>query len=206
MRALPLLIVLAGLRADAHPVRDDNPFRPQPACRRDTSWKKFSSCQLRRTKFELLQDLPKAKLVAVDLQSVSRVGKRLELYLLRADGWVKAQFHAETNSTTELLEFIELPFDVYRLDVGFTSQTWVSLDEVSSRPAIIKRRMTYVCSPTGICRNVTAGCEVIVHGKAVALFRGVPQWDGSNLALRGDARNTNRYCVKPPQLIDASDE
>lgn len=207
MRWLPLVIVLASLHADAKPRRvdRDDGYKPVHVCRREASWKKFAACQLRGARFEMLQDLPEVKLLAVALPGHSRRGNRLELYVLSAGAWAKLAFYAETNATSELLGFHELTNDAYRLDVGSANHTWVSLDQLSSRPAILKRQLTYVCSLGGGCRSVVTGCEVIVHGKAVALFRGEAQWDGNGLKVRGDARNTNRYCVKPPHMIDTSE-
>jgi hypothetical protein len=206
MRWLALFVVLASLRADAKPRRvdRDDDYRPPPVCRGEARWKKFAACQLRTATFAILHDLPKAKLVAVELPVHSRGGKRLELYVLGTSGWIKASFYAETTAS-ELLAFLELASDTFRLDVGSASHTWVSLDQTSSRPALLKRQITFVCSSDGVCRNVVSGCELIVHGKAVALFRGVPQWEGSSLMIRGDARSTNRYCPKPPALIDTSE-
>jgi hypothetical protein len=43
---------------------------------------------------------------------------------------------------------------------------------------------------------------VLVRGKAVSTFRGVPSWTGSKIEIRGDGRGTNRYCTKPPNLIE----
>lgn len=207
MRWLPLVIVLASLHADARPRRidiDDAPV-PAPACRSEASWKKYAACQLRGARFEILHDLPAVKLLAVALPGPSRRDDRLELYV-RSDGaWAKVALHAVTNATSELLAFHELATDTYRLDLGFANHTWVSLDQASSRPAILKRQLTYVCSLATGCRSAVTGCDVIVHGKAVALFRGEAQWDGKVLTIRGDARSTNRYCTKPPTLIDTSE-
>jgi hypothetical protein len=207
MRWFAILVVLASLRADARPRRIDraDDYRPPPVCRGEARWKKFAACQLRNATFEVIRDLPKAKLVAVELPAHSRGGKRLELYVLGTRGWLKgSSFYAET-TTSELLAFHELANDTFRLDVGSAHHTWVSLDQTSSRPAVLKRQVTFLCSSDGVCRSVVTGCEVIVHGKAVALFRGVPQWEGASLTIRGDARSTNRYCPKPPALIDTSE-
>lgn len=116
----------------------------------------------------------------------------------------EVELHGETNATSELLGFRVLAPDTYRIDLGEANPTWVTLDEVSARPALVKRQYTYVCASAG-CRAVMTSCDVLVRGKAVATFRGEPVWNGSTLPLRGDARNTNRYCTRPPQLIDVSE-
>jgi hypothetical protein len=204
MRWLPLLIVLASLRADARPARlDDDYYKPEPVCRGAT-WQKFARCQFKKMKFELVHDLPAAKLVSYDV-TYARGSKRLELFLLAGGTWVKSSFYAETNASSELLSFQAVTGEAYRLDVGFASSTWVTLDEVSTRPALLRRSYTYVCSAAKACRTVQTSCDVLVHGKAVASFRGVPQWNGNELRVSGIAQNTNRYCAPPPNLL-APDE
>jgi hypothetical protein len=201
MRWLPVLIVLASMRADARPARlEDDYYKPEPTCPRGASWQKFARCQFKKLKFELVQDLPAAKLVSYELTYV-KGSKRLELYLLSGGAWIKSGFYAEANASSELLAFQPVSGDAYRIDVGFASATWVSLDEVSSRPAILRRSYTYVCNLANACRTVQTSCDVLVHGKAVASFRGVPKWDGHDLRLGGVAQNTNRYCPSPPSLV-----
>jgi hypothetical protein len=154
-------------------------------------------------KFELVEDLPAAKLVAYEA-SYARGSKRIELYLLTSGGWIKSGFYAEMNASSELLRFQPVTSDAYQIDVGFASPTWVTLDEVSTRPAMLRRAYTYVCTAND-CHTVQTSCDVLVHGKAVASFRGVAKWNGSELRLSGIAQNTNRYCGAPANL-SAPDE
>jgi hypothetical protein len=199
VRWLPLLIVLASLRADAHPVRfDDDYYKPPPACPRQANWDKFARCQLKKTKFQVLHDLPAAKLIGYDLDQ-TRGSKRLELYVLSGGTWIKSGFYADTNPSSELLDFAAVTGNAYRIELGYASSTWVTLDEVSSKPAMLRRTYTYVCTAT--CRSVQTSCDVLVHGKAVASFRGVATWNGSELKLSGVAQNTNRYCGAPANLL-----
>lgn len=197
--------VLAGaLRADAKPARPrhdfdlDDRYKPPPVCKPTSDWSKFSRCFLARAAFELVKDLPAAKLVAVD--PGTRGTKRLELYVLANKAWMKTSFYAETTPTIELLAFVVLADATYRLDMGHANASWVTLDEVGTRPALLRRTFTYVCS-AATCRQVLTGCEVLVHGKAVASFRGEPIWDGRMLKLRADTRNTNRYCTVPRSIL-----
>ena len=204
MRWLPLLIVLASLRADARPARlDDDYYKPAPVCRQ-ANWQKFARCQFKNMKLAVIHDLPAAKLVGYE-SNYARGSQRLELYLLSSGSWVKSSFYAETNQNSELLGFQSVTGEAYRLDVGFAQSTWVTLDEVGTRPAILRRSYTYVCSIAKACRTVQTSCDVPVHGKAVASFRGVPKWDGNELRVSGVAQNTNRYCPAPPNLV-APDE
>lgn len=198
MRWLPLLIVLACPRAEARPARLGEYYQPPPGCGATPSWPKFARCQFAKTKFELVHDLPTAKLVSSD--SYARGNKQLALYLLVNGKWTKSGFYAETNATNELLGFQALGKNAFRIDLGFASSTWVTLDEVSARPAILRRLLVYVCSPNG-CRTVQTSCDVLVHGKAVASFRGVAKWDGRELRVAGVAQNTNRYCAVPQNLV-----
>jgi hypothetical protein len=200
MRWLPVLIVLVSLRADARPARlDDDYYKPQPTCPRVANWTKYARCQFKTLKLELLHDLPAAKLVSYET-NYARGSRRLELYLLSRGVWIKTGFYGETNASSELLGFQRMSGDAYRIDIGFASASWVSLDEVSTRPAMLRRAFTYVCTAAS-CRTVQTSCDVLVHGKAVASFRGVPKWDGNELRVSGVAQNTNRYCMPAPNLV-----
>jgi hypothetical protein len=201
MRWLPLLIVLASLRADARPARLDHDFyKPEPPCPRIASWTKFARCKLKNTKFELVHDLPAAKLVSYEI-NYARGTRRLELYLLANGAWLKSSFYAEVIlANSELLGFQALTGNAYRIDVGYATSTSVTLDQVTTRPALLRRQYTYVCNATSNCRTVQTACDVLVHGKAVASFRFEPSWNGSELKLTGIAQNTNRYCPAPPGL------
>jgi hypothetical protein len=201
MRWLLPLIVLASFRADAHPARfDDDYYKPPPVCKPSASWPKYARCQFKKLKVDLLQDLPTVKLVTYELD-YARGSKRLELYFLVGKSWTKSSLYAETNASNELIGFQALGGDAYRIDLGFAQQTWVTLDEVGSRPAILRRSYAYVCTPTSGCRAVQLSCDVLVHGKALASFRGVAKWDGRELRVKGATQNTNRYCAAPPNLV-----
>jgi len=217
MRWLPLVIVLVWSSAAARPVRIDDEFfrddvrfrkgrKPKPyppPCKQTTSWRKYTKCQLKGLDIEVIQDQPTLKLIAYKTNySTSKV---IALHFLSDKAWVQSGFYTEVNATTELLGYRKAG-ERYRLDVGYATPTWVTLDEVSTRPALLRRQFTYFCSPTAGCLSVMTACDVIVHGKAVSSFRGEPVWEGNNLKVRGNASATNRYCTKPPNLIDVSDE
>lgn len=219
MRLLPLLIVLAGVvdsaRAYAHPVRLDDDFDvfesrrfkksrkpPPPPCKPTSNWRKFAKCQLKGLEIEIIKDQPKLKLIAYKTQYQN--ARYVSLYFLIGNTWQQSGFYSELNTTTELLGY-RADGERYRIDVGYATPTWVTLDEVSSRPALLRRQFAYFCSPTLGCPSVMIACDVLVHGKAVSSFRGEPTWEGNALKVRGNASATNRYCTKPPNLIDVSD-
>ena len=219
MRWLPLLLVLVWASAAAHPVRLDDdifdrdvrfrkgkrPYKPYPPpCKPTSSWRKYTKCQLKGLELEMLQDQPTMKLV-VYKTPYNPNSKVVALHFLSGNAWVQSGFYTELNTTTELLGYRKAG-ERYRLDVGYATPTWVTLDEVSTRPATLRRQFTYFCTATGGCPSVMTACDVIVHGKAVSSFRGEPVWEGNMLKVRGNASATNRYCTKPPNLIDVSDE
>ena len=185
---------------------DDDYYKPTPQCPKTSTWAKLQKCQFANAEdVKLLRDLPNAKLVAYALRGYNAQQRRLELYVLAKSGWMKTGFYAETSPNAELLGFEAVAGDVFRLDMGYASSTWVTLDEMNTRPAMLRRRYTYFCSMTHGCRSVLSACDVLVHGKAVSTFHGDVRWTGTQLEIRGDGRGTNRYCTKPPNLIEASE-
>jgi hypothetical protein len=209
MRWLAALIVLASLDASARPRRDDDfyydreLYKPPKPCKRTANWTKHARCQFKTLdNVTMLHDLPGAKLVAYDAGADGR--RRLELYLMSSGAWVKSGFYAETNPSAELLDFAALPDDTYRIDMGYANATHVTLDEVGSRPAMLRRQYTHFCSITHGCRTAHTSCDVLVHGRTVATFRGTAMSNGGTVQILGDSRATNRYCVKPAGLVETS--
>lgn len=202
-----LALVLAPRTGDTHPVRIDRELRRplQPPCPRTRSWTTFSRCIFKGQQHRVIAGASGAKLVSLDAGDSPEV-RRLELYLLAKDTWVRSNFYVETSTTAELIGFSPLPDASYRIDMGYTTATWVTLDEVGAQPALIRRLYTYVCSADRGCGSAMIGCDVLVRGRAVATFRGEPRWDGNVLQIRGDGRNTNRYCTRPGNLVDTSEE
>jgi hypothetical protein len=210
MRWLAVLIVLASLGADARPRRpppiDDDAKQQQP-CRRTSSWTTYMRCNFKMWKSSaVLHDLPNAKVVALEPTNDTRGTRQLRLYFLTGKlvtEWVQSGFYAESGMNAELIAFEPINDDTYRLDMGYAHPTWVTLDEIGSRPALLRRQFTYFCSLTLGCRSVMTSCDVLVNGKAVATFRGTATWNGNAIQILGDSRSTNRYCTKPPNLVEA---
>ena len=229
MRWLALAIVLAAaLRADARPVRDDDfihddvfddrfvPRRlkkrpstkprkpPPPPCKPNTEFKQFMACQFKGWSLEILHEVPAAKLLTIRAPG-EHARKQLALYLLVDKNWVRAGVYAELNDSTDLLSFKQID-GAYRVDLGFTNHTWVTSDDITSQPAMLRRTHTYICElENAACRSVQSSCDVLVRGRTIATFRGTVKWNGKDLKVRGDDRNTNRYCVKPPPIMMETD-
>jgi hypothetical protein len=189
----PVLFVLLGLLDSAAAAAD---------CTRSPAWEKFAACQFRARKHEVVQDLPNAKLVAFDASRPDRVSTELALYVHTGGAWVDVGFRAQLNGTNELLGIEVIAPDTYKLVLGYATPSWVTVDEVTNRPALLRRTFTYVCEPIKRCLQTMTSCEVLVHGKAVASFRGEAIWNGRSLRLRADTRNTNRYCAAPHNLVE----
>lgn len=203
----PLLVVLAFAlasgRAEARPRNDfvDEERVSARRCPATSSWRAFAGCQLEKLKFELVTDLPAAKLIAFD-PGYSRPTKRLALYLLGDKGWVATALSVDLGETSEMLSSSPLQDGAHRIDIGHAVPIWVTLDETSQRPALLRRRITHVCNVNIGCPQVQTSCELLVHGKVIASYRGTPRWDGRTLKVRGDLRNTNRHCTLPAHLLD----
>ena len=188
-----VLFVLLGLLDPAAAAAD---------CTRSPTWEKFARCHFRDRKHEVVKDLPSAKLVAFDAGRPDRVSTQLSLYVLSRGVWSDVGFHAQLNGTNELLGIEVIAPDTYKLLLGYATPSWVTVDEVTNRPALLRRTFTYVCEPIRRCLQTMTSCEVLVHGKAVASFRGEAIWNGLSLRLRADTRNTNRYCAPPHNLVE----
>lgn len=197
-----LVLALASGVAHARPVPSDAKSKTvmKARCPATTSWRAFTRCQLGKRKFDLVADLPTAKLISLPLQG-ARSFRLLALYLLAEQGWVSTSFSADIDDRSEVLAVTPLPDGAHRVDIGTSSPLWVTLDGITQRPAVLRRRMVHVCKVNGGCSRAQASCEVLVHGKAIESYRTMPIWDGQTLRLRGDVENTNRYCTPPRGMM-----
>jgi hypothetical protein len=174
---------------------------PPPPCPRTASWQKYARCELKGEKLQLLDDRRTVKLVAYTPAGQPRETRYVQLIFLTNGAWMNSGFFTQTNTNSDLVSFKQVG-DRYRLDLGYSNATWVTTDEISTRPAVVKGVYTYFCSPTNGCASALTACDVLVHGKAIATFRATAAWNGNTLELRGDGRATNRYCQRPPNLIE----
>jgi hypothetical protein len=174
-----------------------SPAGAQPlACGRHQSWDAFTRCAFPKRRVEVAQDFGNGKLVRFPdhlRQDIATLG----LYVRRDGVWSQTGFHATINASTELLGAQAVAPDTYRVDMGFVSRMAVTIDQISTRAAIIRRRFSYVCPPARSCQQVVSHCELLVNGKMIAGYRGDVVWNGSAFVLRADVRAQNRYCPPP---------
>jgi hypothetical protein len=189
----PLPFVLLGLLDPAAAAAD---------CTRSPTWDKLVRCQIGARKHEIVKDMPDAKLVSFDTSRPDRPSQQLALYAFSGGTWSHVGFHVELNATNELLDVQRIAPATVKVVLGYSTPSWITVDEVTNRPALLRRTFTYVCQPTRLCLQTLTSCEVLVHGKTIASFRGEAIWNGLSLRLRADTRNTNRYCTPPHNLVD----
>jgi hypothetical protein len=170
------------------------------ACVRNQSWEAFVRCAFPRQRVEVAQEFANGKLVKFVSSARADVAS-LGFYVRRDGAWSQIGFHASIGPSNELLAAQEIAPDTYRIDIGFAGAQFVTLDQIGTRPALIRRRFTYVCPQTRGCQHVVTRCEVLVHGKMIGGYRGDVVWNGSGVVLRADVSAQNRYCMPPRHVL-----
>ncbi len=90
----------------------------------------------------------------------------------------------------------------YRLEVGYTEPTSITLDGVSFTPAIMRGKLQFYCSGTHwSCPSVTTACEVMVYGKAWWTFRGTTTIGDNRVRVAGDASAIGQSCGGPSEIF-----
>src|SRR5678816_4410280 len=144
MRLLVLFVLALGSSAFAMPLdMDEIPARLPPAftCPPNSDWSKLQRCLQTKDKVVIVRDLPFAKLVR-------RYGKATAsptyfLYMQVSGVWKDTSFVWSA--------LAELANGAVQIEATVTSPTSVALDEVIPRPAVLRRKMTTVCTGRAEC-------------------------------------------------------
>jgi hypothetical protein len=89
----------------------------------------------------------------------------------------------------------------YRVDLGDSLHMQMSVDDVTSTPAVYVRREQLYCSGLGYsCSTVMTACDVLVGGKAIATFRGTVTSKDTTLHIAGDRTRAGRDCDQPEEV------
>lgn len=199
--------MLVGIAdADARrPPRAPRPVKPyvEPCAQGDT-WPIVESCLDKLGKIAVLYETPAVVVVHVTESHVER--RRLLLYGKKAEGWVRSNLYAGTGPNAELIKVGTLAVTggtAIRIDIGTTSRSVISLDEITTTPSMWRVVSTSVCMPgTWYCTNMVTHCEVYVAGKVYWSFRGDLFWHPSlGLRMRGSLGNAGGVCHASQSLF-----
>lgn len=207
MKAAIAIVLAAASVAVASPVVIDDDFveAPMPqrkrsfSCPSNTSWEKLQRCLETHDKLSILYDFADAKLVR--LHGRTTMSPTLFLYMRVDNQWIRTSFYGDLSPSGELLAFTSLRDHAYRIEMGTIYPSSFSLDGVSTVPAMLRNKITYMCTARGMCHAATTLCELSVHGKVYWSFRGKPVWDGTMLRVAGDPTNAGPQCAVPPSML-----
>jgi hypothetical protein len=189
---IAFILVTAGSAASRRVVRMPT---LRDLCPAGASWEKVSSCIERQVQFKLVRDEPNVKLIQV------AGGARFSgLYLYtHGDNW-KLQGEVHLYQDFELLSFGRATFGkhgAYRIEIGMTSATAISLDGETNVNANFRYQLTNLCLDESVgCLQLTTSCDVLVHGRAYNTFRGKLVYEDKQLKVVGDRTAAGQYCAQ----------
>lgn len=198
MRAPMLALLLAASVAHAMPIDEDFVEERAPhhkrafVCPANTSWEKLKRCLEQHDKLIVLHEYPDAKLVR--LHGGITTTPTLFLYMRVDNQWLRVSFYGELGPNSELLAIKPFVDHSIRLDMGYAYPSSVMLDDITPTPALLRHKITSLCTSRGVCTSVVTACELDVRGKAYWSYRGKPVWDGSLLRVAADATNAGAQC------------
>ena len=163
-------------------------------CPGGDDWSQITSCFTRHGKHTILRDDATAKIVS--FATGSRIAG-IYFYVEQAKRW---QLRGELRmyNEHELVGFSRVSFGkhaAYRMDVGMSVQTSLSLDGETSRFATLRLKRTVLCfDKHGACFTMTTACDVLVRGRAYHSFRGTLVTENGMLKVKGDRRAAGPSC------------
>lgn len=153
-----------------------------------TCTRKFGDAKVERT-------LPHAQLIRIAKHDTSPNAPGYYLFLEDRGKW---QIGGMRDGDGELFGFDSVklgPHTAYHFELGASERTEVSLDDITSTPAVLVRREQIYCGGTGYrCSVVMTACDVLVGGKAIATFRGTVSWKNDMLHVAGDRTQARGEC------------
>lgn len=170
-------------------------------CPGNAEWSKVTACMKRNgAGFEVVRDDARVKLVHVTAQP-----RYAGFYLFTYGKTWQLRGQLATYVEHDLLRFERVTFGPhagYRIDAGLAVSTALSLDGETNLPAKLRQQLTLVCfDDRAGCVQMFTACDLLVHGKAYAAFRGKLVYSDRQLKVVGDRRNTGAYCQQAELVV-----
>jgi len=206
-RLVAALALVAGVARADRVVRMDPPV--VRACRSLPSWDKVETCLTAHGTPKVIRTLPHARLIRLLAKGTGddlELGSNgLYLYVDKGKAWQLGGTYFNETPDSEVLGASEVTVNHhvgYRIDIGQIARFPVSVDGVTSQPAVMTVRLSVLCSgDTWQCVQATTACDVLVHGKAQWTFRGVLTIADNQAKVTGDAHNVGTMCPGEQQLF-----
>jgi hypothetical protein len=171
------------------------------ACRDDLTSDQVLGCTRAFGDAKVVRSLPHAQLIRIPRRDKAPSAPGFYLFLETSGKWHIAGIH---EGDAELIGFDAQKLGThtaYHLELGVVDHTEVSLDSVTTTPAIYTRREQVYCGGSGFyCSNVVTACDVLVGGKAIASFRGTVAWKADALHIAGDRSHVGDMCDQPEEV------
>ena len=195
MKRYVVIALLAGMIGTASSRRVVHIPTIAELCPANADWDKLAACVKRQAPFTLIRNDANLKLLHI-------AGDRRNFggyYVFTHDKQWQLYGTAPLYQAADLLQFERVTLGSrtgYRIDVGTTSASAISLDGETSIPAVIRYRLTSLCFGGGYCTNVITGCDVLVHGRAYFTFRGKLVHENKQIKIAGDRSRAGQYCAQ----------
>lgn len=206
---LAVVIGVLALAATAHgkPARldDFDRFDPPPEpCASGKTIARITAC--------LAKQGTASVVFASDLLNVIRVDKRaavdqghLHVFVKGDREWTRVH-QLGVSAAMEVLSVAPIVMSHargVRIDIGFTTRTNISVDQLTSDRGVLRRVMTTVCTPQDFgCRTLMTACEAYLGGKAYFAFRAELIENASQgLRLRGNRNAAQGVCTPPAAFL-----
>jgi hypothetical protein len=189
-----VIIALLLVASHAHARRVVHIPTLRELCPGGPEWAKVAACIKRLGEFKLVRDEERVKVIVIP------EGTRFAgLYLYSQTKQWTLRGELPRYKPTDIFGFARVRFgahDGYRLDIGMASPTTFSADgESASASAVFRQTVTLLCfDDQPACIETMTACDLLVHGKAYASFRGKLVYADRQLRVVGDRRNAGAYC------------
>jgi hypothetical protein len=200
-RAVIVMLLVLAASADARRVIHIPTLAE--LCPGNDSWDRVAQCIRRQSSFQLERDAAAIKVVNIAPGMAGRHSLS-GIYVYRFDKKWTLHGVLRVYQPRELLRFERITFGAhtgYRLDVGITTNMPFSFDDETMIPGVLRQQLTLLCFDEGGCQQIVTACDLLVHGKAYASFRGTLRYVERQLRVVGDRRHAGAMCAQPELVL-----
>lgn len=194
MRWLLACVLLVAATASARVIRLP---RVVEECGSDLTSEQVLTCTQKFGDAKVERTLPHAQLVRIPKRDTSPTAPGYYLFIEDHGKW---QIAGMREGSGELFGFDSVKLGThtaYHFELGISDRTEISLDDITTSPAVLVRREQVYCGDTGYrCSIVMTACDVLVGGKAIATFRGTVTWKNDMLHIAGDRAQARGECAQ----------
>jgi hypothetical protein len=174
------------------------------SCPGASTWQATQECLERFGTAKIIRTQGDARLVQLRSREGLFGTSGLYLYVKEKKSWRVGGMYLDVRPS--VIGFSTPTFDhrkLFRIDIVYSSNDDIVVDEVTSRNAFVRRKSSLFCSgESPSCTMIMTACDVFVSGRLYSTFRGTLAYQGGGrMLVTGDRISAGDQCSQPEEAF-----